>query len=143
MIKIASLLTAAFVAVSASALAQSPGAEPTTPAGAAAARSDETSVTLKPGEGAEVKVEMKKGAKTSFAWTAEGGVVNFDTHGEPFDAPDKTHSYEKGRGVSSDEGEITAAFDGRHGWFWRNRSRETVTIKLRATGEYTSMKRVM
>ena len=108
-----------------------------------AAKSDEIAVTLRPGEGAEVKVEMRKGAKTSFAWTAEGGVVNFDTHGEPFEAPNKTHSYNKGRGVAKDEGVITAAFDGKHGWFWRNRGSEPVTIKLRASGDYASFKRMM
>jgi hypothetical protein len=51
-------------------------------------------------------------------------VVNFDTHGEPYDAPNKTHSYEKGRGAASDEGVLEAAFDGNHGWFWRNRGEE-------------------
>ncbi|WP_207459316.1 transmembrane anchor protein [Azospirillum sp. SYSU D00513] len=110
---------------------------------AEAAKSDEMSLTLSPGQGAEVKVAMKKGAKTSFAWTAEGGVVNFDTHGEPSDAPNKTHSYNKGRGAAKDEGEITAAFDGNHGWFWRNRGSQPVTIKLRASGDYSSFKRVM
>ena len=30
-------------------------------------------------------------------------------------------SYTKGRGVAGDKGVLTAAFDGDHGWFWRNR----------------------
>jgi hypothetical protein len=109
---------------------------------AEAAKSDETSVTLRPGEGAEVKLEMHKGAKANFAWKAEGGVVNFDTHGEPLDAPNKTHSYEKGRGAASDEGVLEAAFDGNHGWFWRNRGQENVTVNLRISGDYVSVKRV-
>lgn len=104
---------------------------------------DEMSVTLAPGQGAEVKVEAKQGAKINYSWTVEGGVVNFDAHGEAFAAPDKTHSYKKGRGAASDEGEITAAFDGKHGWFWRNRGDKDVTVKVRATGDYTNFKRVM
>lgn len=104
---------------------------------------DEMTVTLAPGQGAEVKVVMKAGAKLHFSWKVEGGVVNFDTHGESFAAPDKTHSYEKGRGVASDEGEIVAAFDGKHGWFWRNRGDKDVTVTVRATGDYTDFKRAM
>src|SRR5215210_3414876 len=54
----------------------------------AAGRTDETAVTLTPGQGAEVKVEMKRDAKTSYSWKVEGGVVNHDTHGEPHANPD-------------------------------------------------------
>lgn len=106
-------------------------------------RTDEMSVTIAPGEGAEIKLDMKKGAKATFSWTATGGVVNYDTHGEPHDKPDATHSYEKGRGVAKNEGVLLAAFDGKHGWFWRNRSSSKVTVTVRASGEYASIKRVL
>jgi hypothetical protein len=109
---------------------------------AGAARSDETTVTLKPGEGIEIKLDMKKGAQATYAWTVQGGTVNHDTHGEPFDNPDAAHTYVKGRGVSGDKGVLTAAFDGNHGWFWRNRGSKAVTIKLTTNGEYGSLKRV-
>ena len=118
------------------------GAAPAVTAVAEVAKSDQTSVTLRPGEGTEVKLEMRKGAKANFAWKAEGGVVNFDTHGEPHDAPNKTHSYEKGRGAASDEGVLEAAFDGNHGWFWRNRGDENVTVTLTTSGDYTNLKRM-
>ena len=85
---------------------------------------------------------MRKGAKADFAWKAEGGVVNFDIHGEPHDAPNKTHSYEKGRGVASDKGVLEAAFDGNHGWFWRNRGKGDVTVTLTTSGDYTNLKRM-
>ena len=52
-------------------------------------------------------------------------------------------SYEKGRGVAADEGVLEAAFNGSHGWFWRNRSEATVTITLRTAGDYAQIKRVM
>ena len=48
----------------------------------AATKSDEMTVTLKPGESAEIKLEMSKGAKANFEWTTNGGAVNHDTHGE-------------------------------------------------------------
>ena len=45
-------------------------------------RSDEISITLSPGEGTEVKLVMKAGAKARFEWTANGGLLNYDTHGD-------------------------------------------------------------
>lgn len=106
-------------------------------------RTDEMTVTLEPGEGAEIKLEMKKGAKAAFSWIAVGGTVNHDTHGEPNDASLSTHSYKKGRGVAGDEGELEAVFDGQHGWFWRNRTRGPVTVTLRASGNYQNIKSVL
>lgn len=106
------------------------------------ARTDEISVTLKPNEGIEVKADMKKGARVTYAWTVEGGTVNHDTHGEPYSNPDAAHSYSKGRSVSADRGTLQAAFDGNHGWFWRNRGAKAVTVKLTTNGQYGSLKRV-
>jgi hypothetical protein len=42
------------------------------------------SVTLKPGEGTEIKLEVLKNKTVSYEWTAVGGPVNYDTHGEPY-----------------------------------------------------------
>ena len=104
------------------------------------ARSDEMSVTLAPGEGAEIKLVMAKGAQANYAWTANGAVVNFDTHG---DGGGENISYEKGRGVAEDEGVLEAAFDGNHGWFWRNRTDAPVTVTLKTSGAYSDIKRMM
>lgn len=103
-------------------------------------RTDEMSVTLAPGEGAEIKLVMVKGAKANYAWTANGAVVNFDTHG---DGGGENISYEKGRGVAEDEGVLEAAFDGNHGWFWRNRTDAPVTVTLKTSGAYADIKRMM
>ncbi|MER9912059.1 transmembrane anchor protein [Mesorhizobium sp. M0050] len=103
-------------------------------------RTDAMSVTLKPGEGAEIKLVMAKGAKANYSWTANGAAVNFDTHG---DGGGENISYEKGRGAAEDEGVLEAAFDGNHGWFWRNRTGADVTVTLKTNGAYTDIKRMM
>ena len=105
------------------------------------ARTDEMSLTLDPGQGAEIKLRIKKGAKANYAWTAEGGKVNFDLHGDG--AGGAAKSYKRGRAVSGDEGVLEAAFTGNHGWFWRNRTKKKVTIKLWTNGEYAGIKRMM
>lgn len=107
-------------------------------------RNDVMTVMLTPGQGAEVKLEILKGKTVKFHWSGNGGKVNYDTHGDPYDAPrDFYHGYGKGRGVLGDEGELTAAFDGKHGWFWRNRSKQNVTVTLRVEGDYIAIKRVI
>jgi hypothetical protein len=103
-------------------------------------KSDQITLTLKPGEGIEVKLVMKKDSQTSFKWTTEGGPVNFDIHADG--QGQETISYEKGRGVETDDGVITAAFDGNHGWFWRNRGKQDVKLTLQTEGAYSEMKGV-
>jgi hypothetical protein len=102
--------------------------------------SDEVSITLTPGQGREIKLEMREGASVDYAWVVDGGVVNYDTHG---DRPGLSyHGYAKGTARASDEGVLVAAFDGMHGWFWRNRGRQPVTVRLRTSGEYQNLHEV-
>lgn len=109
-----------------------------------ALKSDEMTVTLKPGEATEIKLEMLNTATVSYEWATNGVPVNHDTHGEPNNGPQGYyHSYSKAKQVNGDKGEFTAIFDGTHGWFWRNRSNKDVTITLKTKGEYLSVKRVI
>lgn len=104
------------------------------------ARQDEMSITLQPGEGAEVKPVMMKGAVANYSWTANGSKVNFETHG---DGGGENISYEKGRGAAEKSGTLTAAFNGNHGWFWRNRTSTPVRVTLKTKGAYSEIKRMM
>lgn len=114
--------------------------EPAPEANGAAAWRDEVSFTLTPGEGTEYKLTMEEGAVARFAWISEGGPINFDTHG---DGNGNSISYQKGRGVPEDEGELEAAFTGNHGWFFRNRNDNDVTVVLRINGDYGELKRML
>lgn len=100
---------------------------------------DDVSFTLTPGEGAEFKLVMEQGARAAFLWTANGGLVNYETHG---DGGGNSISYEQGRSVPEQEGELEAAFTGNHGWFWRNRTDADVTMTLRTNGAYSELKRM-
>lgn len=127
---------------SASALAHAPTATvraaPATTLASAPVWRDELTITLKPGEGIEIKLAMNEGDKALFHWNVEGGVVNLDTHG---DGAGRSISYVKGRGVTADQGELVAAFTGNHGWFWRNRGKEDVKLALRTGGQYSALQR--
>jgi hypothetical protein len=103
-------------------------------------RSDETVLTLQPDQGAEIKLVMAEGARVRFTWTSSGGAINYDTHADRPGTP--YHGYGKGT-EQQVEGELVAAFDGSHGWFWRNRTGAAVTITLRTEGAYSEVKRVV
>jgi hypothetical protein len=106
---------------------------------AAAIRTDEMQVTLAPDEGTEIKVALAKGKTVEYNWSTSGGKANFDVHGDSKELNIDYHNYEKGS-EQTKQGEIGAAFDGSHGWFWRNRTKETITVTLKTTGEYTDIK---
>ena len=106
-----------------------------------ATRSDVTEIVLPPNQGKEIKLIMESGARADYRWSAAGGLVDFETHGEPFNAPASVYeSYEKGSGATSDEGVLTAPFSGKHGWYWGNRSSSSVTIKLETRGQYREVR---
>ena len=100
---------------------------------------DKVRVVLTPGEGTEFKLTMNEGAIARFSWVSEGGPINYDTHG---DGGGQSISYEKGRGVPEAEGELEAAFTGNHGWFFRNRNDNDITLVLRTAGEYGELKKM-
>ena len=101
---------------------------------------DETTLTLAPGEAAEVKLVMNAGDAATYEWTVSAGHLNSDLHGDGRGG--QSISYRKGRSEASDSGELTAAFDGSHGWFWRNRSDVAVTVTLHTRGEYSAFNRL-
>ena len=118
-------------------------AAPTATASAKSTQQHTMTIVLKPDQGAEIKLSMRKDARVRYEWTSAGGLVNFDTHGDPVNAPQGFyHGYGKGRGATNDTGAFVAAFDGKHGWFWRNRSSSEITITLKTSGDYEQIKRV-
>jgi len=102
---------------------------------------DSREITLEPGEGMEIKYNMKKGAGLVYSWTTSAPVF-FEFHGEPDLKPagkegtDYYESYElddkKGRDQS--HGTFVAPSTGIHGWFWENKSDKPVTLKLVSAG---------
>ena len=143
---------AAEAAAAAAPTAAAPAGSPATPdsgrATAVAAapdsgKTDVTQVVLRPNQSGEIKLVMEEGARVRYSWSTDRGAVNFETHGDTVGAPPGVfHSYSKGRDAQSHEGEFVAVFDGNHGWFWRNRSRDVVTITLRTEGAYQELKRL-
>jgi hypothetical protein len=106
-------------------------------------KTDVVEHTLSPGEAIEFKLEMKQDAVAQYKWTTTNGKLNHDTHGDGYRGTKQFISYKKGRMITSDQGEIKAAFDGYHGWFWRNRDDKPVSFRLETSGDYIALKKMM
>jgi hypothetical protein len=103
-------------------------------------RNDEISIVLKPGEGAEIKATMNKSDRFMYSWTAEGGPVDFDMHGEEFNAPAGDYtSFSKKKQQTNDNGAFIAPFDGIHGWYWANKGTSPVTVIVKTSGFYEKL----
>jgi hypothetical protein len=108
-------------------------------AAGAAILNHEMQVTLAPDEGKEIKLDMSKGNKVQYTWSTDGGKANFDLHADSEKLNIDYYKYSKGS-EQRKEGEFEAAFDGSHGWFWRNRTSNPIVITLKTKGEYTDIK---
>jgi hypothetical protein len=105
-------------------------------------KQDSLVITLPPAGSTEVKLSMRKGQKATYDWRADTVEVFYNMHGEPPEPP-PGFNFSYGKGSSRGErGELTAEFDGIHGWFWRNRSAEAVTITLHTAGAYQALRRL-
>ncbi len=122
------------------AAAQGAPSAPAEAGGTPATRRDTSVVSLQPNETNEVKVALKKGQVVKYVWTSDAGSARFDTHADSKALNIRYHNYAKGASTR-DEGTLEAAFDGWHGWFWRNRSGAPLTITLHTEGPYTEIKR--
>ena len=101
--------------------------------GSGTLRQDTLSVTLPPGKGAEVKAHMKAGAGVVFRWSASADVA-VDMHGERPNVKSAWTSYAVESAQREASGTFVAPFEGTHGWYWKNRSTEPVTVEVSVTG---------
>jgi hypothetical protein len=102
-------------------------------------RTDEMSITLAPGEGAEIKAQMAAGERLVYSWTATGNGVDVDMHGEAADKIGGDRSYQTGEFQTAGNGAFEAPMAGNHGWFWQNLNDDPVTVTVKTAGFYTRL----
>jgi hypothetical protein len=107
-----------------------------------APRKDSLKLTLAPNEGKEIKLTLNKGDRARYVWYTDGGDANFDGHSDSVKHKIDYKSWQKGRS-QREEGELVAEFDGKHGWFWRNRTSKPMTIILQVEGEHSEIDEVI
>src|SRR5215204_2053532 len=103
-------------------------------------REDSILVTVPAGKGIEYKTYMLKYGKMKYEWTTDKGTVYFDFHGEVHQAnPPKDVFYESYTIAYSHNmvGTFLAPFEGKHGWYFRNKGSEDINVTIRLKGQYS------
>jgi len=100
-------------------------------------RSDTIEVSLKaagePGHKIESMVRMKSGDLLVYSWEAPPGTeIWHEFHGH---STGTVTFYKKAAGPAH-HGALTAPFDGVHGWYYENRTKAPVTVRLKLSGYY-------
>lgn len=98
-------------------------------------RTDETTLSIEPGKGLEFKLHMSEGQPLDYAWNAPAQLY-FDFHGEPDGAATGVFTSHKKGTDAKDQGNFTAPFTGKQGWYFENRGSAPVTVTLKTSGYY-------
>ena len=97
---------------------------------------DVITVTIPARGDKEYKLHLAEGATLNYSWQTDRGKLFFDFHGEPKgDTTGRFTSYLKNT-KSRSNGSLVAAFEGTHGWYWKNQNSVPAVITLRTIGEY-------
>ncbi|MCK5121679.1 MAG: hypothetical protein KAQ91_06830 [Methylococcales bacterium] len=94
-------------------------------------------ITIPPKKGLEYKFNITKGETLEFVWNTQGSEkIYFDFHGDPEGATNGYFKSFKESTQSESSGSLLAPFTGKHGWYWENKSNQTVIINLKTRGNY-------
>ncbi|MBT3530246.1 MAG: hypothetical protein HOF74_04375 [Gammaproteobacteria bacterium] len=98
-------------------------------------RTDYVEFILEPFQSVEYKYLMDLDAPMIFSWVADGEVY-YDMHAEPAGLGEEyAESFEQGN-ADRRMGSFHAPFAGIHGWFWENRSLNTIVVEVYSSGYY-------
>ncbi len=96
-------------------------------------------VLVKADKGIEYKFKMLKYGKTKYEWSTDGSILYSDMHGEVLmENPPEEEYFESYTEAYSNNmtGTLTAPFEGIHGWYFRNKNKEDVTVTIKLKGQY-------
>lgn len=102
-------------------------------------REDTIMVNLQAGKGIEYKIDMLKYGKMKYEWATNSGTLFVDFHGEVKQPnPPKDVYYDSYTVAFSNNmvGSFLAPFEGKHGWYFKNKTEKDIQIKIRLKGQY-------
>ena len=106
-------------------------------------REDTIEVVVPAEKGIDYKFKSLKYGSTKFEWVTDKGIVYIDFHGEvKQENPPKNVFYESYTLAYSNNmaGTLTAPFEGKHGWYFRNETKEDIIVTIRLNGNYELFK---
>lgn len=97
-------------------------------------KNDAVELILEPFQSLEYKYRLDAGSGMVFSWESTGPLY-VDMHAENTGTENGGEaSFRMEEDARSGMGVYTAPFIGLHGWFWENRTLETVTLRIHAAG---------
>jgi hypothetical protein len=106
-------------------------------------REDTITVVVPAEKGIEYKFKSLKYGSTKYEWTTDSGIVYIDFHGEvKQENPPQNVFYESYTLAYSNNmaGTLTAPFEGKHGWYFRNETTEAIVVTIKLKGQYELFK---
>jgi hypothetical protein len=106
-------------------------------------REDTIEVIVPAKKGIEYKFKSLKYGRTKYEWSTDKGIVYIDFHGEvKQENSSKNVFYESYTLAYSNNmaGTLTAPFEGKHGWYFRNETNEDIVVAIRLNGQYELFK---
>ena len=101
-------------------------------------QSNTATIVVKANKALEYKFKINQYEKLEYEWNADAP-LRYDFHGDPEDKDSYSKGYfESYANGTSDaaKGKITIAYNGSHGWYWKNTSTKDITITLTTKGNY-------
>lgn len=105
-------------------------------------REDSIKISIPAGGDIEYKINMLKYGKVKYEWTTNKGTVFFDFHGEVKQATPSNNVYFESYTVAYSNniiGNFLSPFEGKHGWYFKNKNDTDITISIRLKGQYELM----
>lgn len=105
-------------------------------------REDSVQIIVPAGKGIEYKIYMLKYGNMKYEWVTDIGTVYFDFHGEVNQVTAVKDVFFESYTIAYSHnmvGTFLAPFEGKHGWYFRNKGTKNVAVTLRLKGEYMLM----
>ncbi|WP_310555083.1 hypothetical protein [Flavobacterium sp.] len=101
-------------------------------------RKDSIKITVPAGKGLEYKIAVLKYGQVKYAWKTNQGFLFVDMHGDVKSADIKSGYFESYTVAHSNNmvGSFIAPYEGKHGWYFKNKSNADIEVTINLTGEY-------
>ncbi len=101
-------------------------------------RKDSIKITVPSGKGLEYKIAVLKYGQVKYAWKTNSETLFVDMHGDVKSADTKSGYFESYTVANSNNmaGSFIAPYEGKHGWYFKNKSNADIEVTINLTGEY-------
>lgn len=100
-------------------------------------RKDSVKITIPVGKGLEYKIAVLKYGQVKYAWKSNN-ILFVDLHGDVKTVSKKNEYYESYAVANSKNmaGSFIAPFEGKHGWYFKNKTNQPIEVNIALSGEY-------